>query len=67
MSYVKDTIEKLWRTLKAQKRRNILCAENTLRKLLCKSEDRVATEDKNNIVYKIGYSNKESTTVNLNG
>ena len=26
-------------------------AESTLRKLLCKPKDRVATEDKNNIVY----------------
>ena len=29
----------------------------TLRKLLCKPKDRVATEDKNNIVYEIDCSN----------
>ena len=28
-----------------------------MRKLLCKPKDRVATEDKNNIVYEIDYSN----------
>ena len=43
----------------------------TLRKLLCKSMDRVVTEDKNKIVYEIDFSNysqavKQSTWVNLN-
>ena len=31
-----------------------------MRELLCKPKDRVATEDKNNIVYEIAYSNCEA-------
>ena len=37
-----------------------------MRKLLCKPKDRVATEDKDNIVYEIDCSNcKQFTSVNL--
>ena len=39
--------------LRSNKRRSILYIENTLHKLLCKPKDRIATEDKNNIVYEI--------------
>ena len=54
--YVEDTSEKLWRILRSPKIRCTFYTENTLRKLLCKPEDRVATEDKNNIVYEIDCS-----------
>ena len=36
------------------------CTENTLHKLLCKSIERVATEDKNKIFYELDCSNCES-------
>ena len=36
--------------------------ENTLHKLLCKPKDRVAAEDKNNVVYKIWLTAKQSTS-----
>ena len=46
--------------------RSTFYAESTLRKLLCKPKDRVATEDKDNIVYEIDCSNcKQFTSVNL--
>ena len=41
---------------KSLKIRSTFYTENTLRKLLCKPKDRVATEDKNNIVYEIDCS-----------
>ena len=34
--------------------------ENTMRKLVCKHKDQVATKDKNNIVYEIDWSNCEA-------
>ena len=43
-----------------EKPRSIVYTEKTLRKLLCKPKDRVATEDKNNIAYKIDCSNYEA-------
>ena len=42
--------------LRSHKIRSTFYTEITLRKLLCKQKYRVATEDKNNIVYKIDYS-----------
>ena len=48
------------RTLKSHKIKSTFYTENTLRKLLCKPKDRVATEDKNNIVYEIDCSNCEA-------
>ena len=57
---VKGTSEKLRRILRSHKIRSTFYTEKTLRKLLCKPKDRVATEDKNNIVYKIDCSNCES-------
>ena len=57
LPYVKGTSEKLTRILRYHKIRSTSYTENTLRKLLCKPKDRVATEDKNNIVYKIDCSN----------
>ena len=55
--YVEGTSEKLWRILISHKIRSTFCTEKTLRKLLCKPKDPVATEDKNNIVYEIDCSN----------
>ena len=55
--YVEGTSEKLWRILRFHKIRSTSYTKNTLHKLLCKPKDRVATEDKNNIVYEIDCSN----------
>ena len=41
----------------SRKIRSTFYTEKTLRKLLCKPKDRVATEDKNNIFYEIDCSN----------
>ena len=51
LPYVEGTGEKL---------RSTFYTEKTLLKLLCKPKDRVATEDKNNIAYKIDCSNCEA-------
>ena len=53
---VEGTIKKLRRILRSHKIRLTFYTENTLRKLLCKAKDRVAAENKNNIVYQIDYS-----------
>ena len=42
--------------LRSHKIRSTFYTENTMRKLLCKTKDCVATEDKNEIVYEIGCS-----------
>ena len=60
VGYVEGTSEKLWRILRSHKIRSTFYTEKALRKLLCKPKDRVDTEDKNNIVYEIDYSNCES-------
>ena len=57
LPYIRGTSEKLWRILRSHKIRSTCYTEKTLRKLLCKPKDRVATEDKNNIVYEIDCSN----------
>ena len=59
-TYFEDTSKKLWRILRSHKIRSTFYTENTLHKLLCKPKDRVATEDKNNIVYEIDCSNCEA-------
>ena len=59
LTYVEGTNEKLRHILKSHQIRSILYTESTLRKLLCKPKDQVDTEDKNNIVYEIYYSNFE--------
>ena len=56
LSYVEGASEKLRPILRSHKIRSFYI-ENTLRKLRCKPKDRVATEDKNNIVYEIDCSN----------
>ena len=54
---VEVTSEKLWRILKSHKIRFFFYTENIQGKLLCKPKDRVAKEDKNNIVYETDRSN----------
>ena len=64
--YVKGAGEKLQRILRSHKIRSTFCTESSLRKLVCKAKDRVATEDKNNIVDEIGSKNcEQSTPVNI--
>ena len=60
LRYAEGTSEKLRRILISHKVRSTLHIESTLRKLLCKPKDRVATRDKNNIVYEIHCSNCEA-------
>ena len=60
LPYVEGTSKKLRRILRPDKIRCTFYTEKTLRKLLCKPNNRVATEDKNNIVYEIHYSNYEA-------
>ena len=55
--YVEGTSEKLRRILRSHKIRPTFYNESTLRKLLSKPKDWVATEDKNSIVYEIDSSN----------
>ena len=43
LSYVEDISEKLLRILRSHKIRSFFYTENTLRKLLCKPKDPVAT------------------------
>ena len=57
LPYVERTSEKLRRILRSHKIRSTFYTEKTLRKLLCKPKDQVATEDKNSIVYEIDCSN----------
>ena len=57
LPYVEGTSEKLWCILRSHKIRSTFYTEKTLRKLLCQPKDRVATEDKNKIVYEIDCSN----------
>ena len=51
LPYVEGTSEKLRRILRSHKIRFTFYFNSTLRKLLCIPKDRVATEDKKNIVY----------------
>ena len=55
--YVQGTSEKLLGILRSHQIRLTFYTEMTLRKLLCKRKDRVATGDKNNIVYETDCSN----------
>ena len=48
--HIEGTSETLWRILRSHKIRSTFYTKNTLRKLLCKPKNQVATEDKNNIV-----------------
>ena len=60
LPYVEGTSESVWRILRFHKRRSTFYTESTFRKLLCKPKDLAATEDKNNVIYEIDYSNCES-------
>ena len=51
LPYVEGTSEKLWCIFRSHKIRSTFYTEITLHKVLCKSKDRVATEDKKSIVY----------------
>ena len=56
--HVEGTSEKLRRILRSHKIGS--SSYTILRKLLCRPKDRVATEDKINIIYEIGFSNCEA-------
>ena len=60
LTYVEGTSEKLWCILRFHEIKSTFYTENTLRKLLCKTKNRVATEDKNNIIYEIDCTNCEA-------
>ena len=55
--YTENTLHKL---LCKPKIKLTFYTENTLCKLLCKPKNRVATKDKNNIVYEVDCSNCEA-------
>ena len=55
--HVEGTSEKLQCILRSHKIKLTFYTEMTLCKLLCKSKDEVATEDKNNIVYETDCTN----------
>ena len=63
--YVQCTSKKLRRILRSHKIRSTFYTEMALNKLLCKLKDRVATEDKNNMVYETLVTVKQFTLVNL--
>ena len=54
---VEGTSENLQYIPRSQKMRSTYYTDSTLNKLFCKPNDRVATEDKNNIVYEIDCGN----------
>ena len=60
LPYLEGTSEKLRHILRSHKIRLTFYTDMTLRRLLCKPNDRVATEDKNNIAYEIDCSNCET-------
>ena len=57
---IEGVSEKLWHIHRSHKIRSFFYTKNTLPKLLCKRNDKVAMEDKNNTIYEIGYSNCEA-------
>ena len=69
LPYTEGTSEKLQCILKFHKIRSTFSTEITLHKLLCRPKDRVATEDKNNIIYEMltVVTAKQYTSLNLNG
>ena len=67
LPYVEDTGEKLRCILRSHKIRSTFYTESTLRKLLCKPKDRVATEDRTVSFMKLTkVTTKQSTSVNVN-
>ena len=67
LPYVKGTSEKLRHILKSHKIRFTFYTEGALRKILCKPKNRVATEDKDSILYEITeiYQNSHMYVVNF--
>ena len=63
LAYVEGTSEKLWAVLKSHIIRSTFYTESILHELFCKPKDQAATEDQNNIVYEINYSNYESVYI----
>ena len=61
---VEVTSEKLRRILRSHRIRSTFYTESTLRKLLCKPKDPVATEDKNNTIYESDCSSWETVYFN---
>ena len=57
LPYIEGTRGKLLCVPRSHKIRSTFYTENILRKLLCKPNDRVAAEDKKNIVYETDCSN----------
>ena len=55
--YVERTSEKLRQIIRSYKIRPTFCTESTMHKLICKPNDRVVTEDKNNTIYEIDSTN----------
>ena len=67
LPYVEGTSEKLRCILRSHKIRSTFYTESTLRKLLCKPKDRVATEDRTVSFMKLTkVTAKQSTSVNVN-
>ena len=65
--YIEGTSEKLQRICRSHKIKSTFYTEMTLCKLLCKPKDRVAKEDKSNIVYEMTVVTvKQFTLVNFN-
>ena len=67
LPYVEGTSEELWRILRSHKIRSTFYTKMTLRKLLCKPKDRVATEDTISFMKLTVVTVKQFTLVNLNG
>ena len=59
LPYVEGTSKKLQHIVRFHKIRSTFYTENTLSKLFCKPKDWVATDDKNNIINEIDFSNCE--------
>ena len=57
--YLEESSENLWRIFRFHEIRSTFYTGSTLRKLLCKPKDWVATEYKNNIVYEISCASCE--------
>ena len=67
LPYVEDTSQKLRCILRSHKIRSTFYTESTLRKLLCKPKDRVATEDRTVSFMKLTkVITKQPTSVNVN-
>ena len=60
LPFVESTSGKLQRILKSHKIGSTFYTESTFCTLFCKPKDRVATEDKNNVVYEIDCNNWEA-------